>query len=99
MKKAFAIIAAVSYISTVSAQDIKIKKGEIQLDKQAVAKIEKQKKGYKISSLDGSTWFLVNVINITQTQNVATKYWLELIGSSGNLREAEYRDIPFTMSR
>lgn len=99
MKTKFTFSALVLLGVLCFSQDVKIKKGDIFLDKQAVAKIEKQKGGYKISSLDGGTWLLANVINITQTQKVAPKYWLELTGLNGNLREVEYRKIDFTMSR
>lgn len=99
MNKLFTAIAFVAGISTAFAQDFKIKKGEIIIEKQPVAKIEKDNKGYKISSLDGSSWFTANAINITQTKNVATKFWLELTGSNGNLREVEYREVPFTFSK
>lgn len=99
MKKLFTAIVVVAGMSTAFAQDFKIKKGEIIIEKQAVAKIEKDNKGYKISSLDGSVWFTANAINITQTKNVAIKFWLELTGSNGNLREVEYREVPFTFSK
>lgn len=99
MKKIITILLAATCINSAVAQDVKIKKGEILLDKQAVAKIDKQKNGYKISSLDGSTWFIANAINFTQTKNKAPKFWLELTGANGNLREVEYRDLDFTFSK
>lgn len=99
MNKLFTAIVVAAGMSTAFAQDFKIKKGEIIIEKQAVAKIEKDNKGYKISSLDGSVWFTANAINITQTKNVAIKFWLELTGSNGNLREVEYREVPFTFSK
>lgn len=99
MKNILTIIAAIVCLNTVVAQDVKIKKGEILIDKQAVAKIEKQKTGYKISTIDGATWFTANAINFTQTKNKAPKFWLELTGANGNLREAEYRDLDFTFSK
>ena len=99
MKNVIAIVALCAGMGGAYAQNIKIKKGEILIDKQAVAKIEKQKQRYKISTLDGTTWFVANAVNKTQTNNIAPKFWLELTGANGNLREAEYRDIPFTMSK
>src|SRR5690554_4561547 len=99
MKKNVLIFIATAISCVLQAQNVKIKKGNVLIDKQAVAKIEKIDDGYKISSLDDNSWFIANAINKTQNKNIAPKYWLELTGANGNLREVEYREIPFTMSK
>lgn len=99
MKKNVLIFIATAISCVLQAQNVKIKKGNILIDKQAVAKIEKVDDGYKISSLDDNSWFIANAINKTQNKNTAPKYWLELTGANGNLREVEYREIPFTISK
>lgn len=99
MKNTITIIFTFLCLSITFAQDVKIKKGVISLDKKEVAKIEKQDKVYKISSLDGKTWFLASTINITPNKNVRLKFWLELKGANGNIREVEYEEVDFTFSR
>jgi hypothetical protein len=94
------VILLVAAFGMLQAQDVKIKKGEIQIGMQKVAKIEKQKKGgYKISNLEGDVWLMVNLTKFTQTNKEAEEYWLELTGPNGNLREVGYRDISVTYSR
>lgn len=99
MRNILTTLTLSSSIILCSAQDLKIKKDEILLDKRPIGKLEKQKEGYRISSMDGSAWFIVNTANITQSKNKAPIYWLELTGSNGNLRETEYREIPFSFSK
>ncbi|MDR2121535.1 MAG: hypothetical protein LBP34_00280 [Flavobacteriaceae bacterium] len=94
------VILLIAAFGMLQAQDVKIKKGEIQIGMQKVAKIEKQKKGgYKISNLEGDVWLMVNLTKFTQTHKEAEEYWLELTGPNGNLREVEYREISISYSR
>lgn len=99
MKKTLTVIVALTTVCTTWAQDFKIKKDEILIEKQVVAKIKKEKEGFKISSLDGESTFTINAINVTATNQIAPKYWLQLTGANGNVREAEYGEMSFTFSK
>ncbi|SEI87293.1 hypothetical protein SAMN04488018_10638 [Myroides marinus] len=99
MRKLFTVIAIVASVGTTLAQNFKIKKGEIQIDKQSVAKIEKEKEGFKISSLDGTSFFVALATNLTPKGKVAPKYWLVLTGNNGNIRESEYEGVGFSFSK
>lgn len=76
----------------VYAQEIKVKKGEIQIDGKAVAKIDKEKNNYTISDLSGKALFTATITNQTPLKNYASKYWLQLTGSNGVVKEMELID-------
>jgi len=99
MKNALILFTVILFAQNSIAQDLKIKKGIIFLDKKEVAKIDKQDKSYKISSLNEQVWFLAQIINKTSNNNIRSRYWLELTGANGNIREAEYESVPFTFSK
>lgn len=99
MKNVIAVFVTFLFMNLTFAQEVKIKKGIISIDKKEVAKIEKQDKSYKISSLTDDTYFFAFPLNITPNKNVRLKFWLELTGSNGNVRESEYDEIPFTFGK
>ncbi|HBR11589.1 MAG TPA: hypothetical protein DD740_05145, partial [Chryseobacterium sp.] len=76
----------------VYAQEVKVKKGEIQIDGKSVAKIDKEKNNYTISDLSGKALFTATITNQTPLKNYASKYWLQLTGSNGVVKELELID-------
>lgn len=92
MKLKFLPIALVSLSTLVYAQEVKVKKGEIQIDGKSVAKIDKEKNNYIISDLAGKALFTATITNQTPLKNYASKYWLQLTGSNGVVKELELID-------
>jgi hypothetical protein len=79
---AFTLASLFSY-----SQEVKVKKGEIQVNGKSVAKIEKKDKVYSISDLSGKTLFTAAINNKTPLNNLASKSWIQLVGNNGNVRE------------
>ena len=52
------------------AQEVKVKKGEIQIDGKSVAKIDKEKNIYTISDLSGKSLFTATITNQTPLKNI-----------------------------
>lgn len=71
------------------AQEIKVKRGEIQIDGRPVAKIDKEKNIYTISDLSGKTLFTATITDRTPLRNLASKNWLQLTGANGVVRELD----------
>jgi len=87
MKKTFTILVAVSSISTVSAQDITIKKGEILLDKKAVVKIDKKDDYNLISNLTGVLSYKATIKGKTPKGRETSQKWIELVNSDNRVQE------------
>lgn len=92
MKLRFLPLAMVAVSTFVYAQEVKVKKGEIQIDGKSVAKIDKEKNNYTISDLSGKALFTATITNQTPLKNYASKYWLQLTGSNGVVKEMELID-------
>jgi hypothetical protein len=92
MKLKLLPIAMVAVSTFVYAQEVKVKKGEIQIDGKAVAKIDKEKNNYTISDLSGKALFTATITNETPLKNTISKYWLQLTGSNGVVKELELID-------
>jgi hypothetical protein len=92
MKLKFLPVALVAVSTFVYAQEIKVKKGEIQIDGKSVAKIDKEKNNYKISDLSGKALFTAAITSQTPLNNNVSKNWLQLTGSNGVVRELELID-------
>ncbi len=92
MKLKFLPIALVAVSTFVYAQEIKVKKGEIQIDGKSVAKIDKEKNNYKISDLSGKALFTATITSQTPLKNNVSKNWLQLTGSNAVVRELELID-------
>ncbi len=80
------------------AQKVKVKRGIIYVDKKEVAKIEKEKKIYKIFDLKGKELFSAESTSKTIAGNTVSKLWLRLTSINGNVREIDLTDKPFTFS-
>ena len=78
----------------VTSQEVKVKKGEIQIDGKSIAKIDKEKNNYTISDLSGKALFTATITNETPLKNTASKRWLQLTGNNGVVKEVEL--IPST---
>lgn len=85
-------MAMVAVSTFVYAQEVKVKKGEIQIDGKPVAKIDKEKNNYTISDLSGKALFTATITNQTPLKNYASKYWLQLTGNNGVVKEMELID-------
>ncbi|MCY0976642.1 hypothetical protein PGH12_05695 [Chryseobacterium wangxinyae] len=92
MKLKFLPIALVAVSTFVYAQEVKVKKGEIQIDGKSVAKIDKEKNNYTISDLSGKALFTATITSQTPLKNNVSKNWLQLTGSNGVVRELELID-------
>lgn len=92
MKLKFLPIALVTVSTFVYAQEVKVKKGEIQIDGKSVAKIDKEKNNYTISDLSGKALFTATITSQTPLKNNVSKNWLQLTGSNGVVRELELID-------
>lgn len=95
MKKFITTSLVVMATIGAQAQDINIKKGVVSVNKTPVAKIEREKTRYKISSLDDQMFFWAELVSNAD----ANKFWLQLTGENGNIHDIEKEDIAFTMSR
>lgn len=99
MTKNLFFIAAMLLSILSYAQDIKVKKGEIQVNGKSVAKIEKKNKEYAISDLSGNELFTAIITNETPLDNYATKTWLQLKANNGIVREVSIEERgSFTLS-
>lgn len=87
LKILFAVLTLVSILSF--SQEVKVKKGEIQVNGKSVAKIDKEKMIYTISDLSGKALFTATITNQTPLKNTASKTWLQLTGSNGVVRELD----------
>jgi hypothetical protein len=98
MKKqiTFAMVALATI--AVQAQDVDVKKGIISINKTQVGKIEREKLRYKISSLDGKTFFWAEV-KVYANHTTAGTTWLQLTGENGNIHDLENKSTTFTLSR
>ena len=94
MKSKFLVFTALLLCIFVTSQEVKVKKGEIQLDGKSVAKIDKEKNIYTISDLSGKALFTATITNQTPLKNTASKSWLQLTGNNGVVKEVEL--IPST---
>ncbi len=92
MKIKLALVATMFASVSVLAQEIKVKKGEIQIDGKSVAKIDKEKNNYTISDLSGKALFTATITSQTPLKNNVSKNWLQLTGSNGVVRELELID-------
>lgn len=87
-------LVALAAIGT-QAQDINIKKNVINVNKTPVAKIEREKFRYKISSLDDQMYFWAEIVNNAD----ADKFWLQLTGENGNIHDFENLNKSVSLSR
>ncbi|MDO5105464.1 hypothetical protein [Capnocytophaga sp.] len=82
-----------------NAQDIKVKKGELLLDKKPVARVEKVDKKYQFSDLSGNVMFSAIITQQTVLGNYTSERWLQLIGNNGVVKELELPGkLTFTFS-
>ena len=89
MKSKIYILAVMLFSVLVFSQEVKVKKGEIQIDGKSVAKIDKEKTVYTISDLSGKPLFKAVITNVTPLRNTATRTWLQLTGNNGVVRELD----------
>ena len=73
MKSKIYILAVMLFSVLVFSQEVKVKKGEIQIDGKSVAKIDKEKSVYTISDLSGKPLFKAVITNVTPLRNTATR--------------------------
>lgn len=100
MKTKLLLTSAIFSITTIFyGQDIKIKKGEVSLDNNPVAKVEKVDKKYQFSDLSGNVMFKAIITNVTVQGNETDERWLELTSPDGVTRELELpKKLSFTFS-
>ncbi|MET3539268.1 hypothetical protein ABID34_004370, partial [Chryseobacterium limigenitum] len=89
MKIKLVLVATMFASVSVFSQEVKVKKGEIQIDGKSVAKIDKEKNNYTISDLSGKALFTATITNETPLKNTVSKYWMQLTGSNGVVKELE----------
>ncbi|SFZ97119.1 hypothetical protein SAMN05216324_1431, partial [Chryseobacterium limigenitum] len=92
MKIKLVLVATMFASVSVFSQEVKVKKGEIQIDGKSVAKIDKEKNNYTISDLSGKALFTATITNETPLKNTVSKYWMQLTGSNGVVKELELID-------
>ncbi len=92
MKIKLVLVATMFASISVFSQEVKVKKGEIQIDGKSVAKIDKEKNNYTISDLSGKALFTATITSQTPLKNNVSKNWLQLTGSNGVVRELELID-------
>lgn len=92
MKIKLILVATMFACISVFSQEVKVKKGEIQIDGKSVAKIDREKYIYTISDLSGKALFTATITNKTPLNNDASKSWLQLTGTNGVVRELELID-------
>ncbi len=99
MKKIILMFVLLVSCSVLFAQKVKVKKGIILVDKNEVAKIEKNKGGiYKVFDLDGKLLFSAEATSKTIKENPTNDFWLRFTGTNGNIREVERTNTDFTFS-
>lgn len=81
---------------SVSAQEIKIKKGDLTIDGKLVAKVEDKGRDYTFKDLNGNTLFYAT-ISSTDPSRKDDKGWVIFKGTNGNVREVAYKN-GFTLS-
>jgi hypothetical protein len=82
-----------------NAQDVKVKKDIITVNGKEIAKVDKQKEWYKISSLDDTAFVYIRTTNTTPNGFIAGKYWLEVKNENEAISEFTFQDVPFSLSR
>lgn len=96
MKKfiSFMLLCGIASAFTLSyAQSVKIKKGEVYVDGNSVAKISGQKSGpYTYSTPEGKTLFSITITDKTPKGFSAPTAWLELTSADGKTHEMEIPD-------
>lgn len=100
MKKRNLLTAiAFTAVAILNAQDIKVKKGELLLDKKPVARVEKVDKKYQFSDLSGNVMYFAIITQQTVLGNNTSDRWLQLTGTNGVVRELELpKKLVFTLS-
>ncbi|MGQ1928722.1 hypothetical protein [Ornithobacterium rhinotracheale] len=99
MKRKLFVLVALFLATIFYAQNVKVKKGEILLDKTPIAKIQKvENRYYQISDLNGNPMFLAMITDQTPEGNTSLQSWLQLKGANGNVVEVEKPDTKFTLS-
>ncbi len=98
MRKIILMFVLLVSCSALFAQKVKVKKGIILVDKNKVAKIEKNKGIYKVSDLDGKVLFSAEAASKTIKGNPTNDLWLRFTGTNGNIREIERTNTSFTFS-
>lgn len=84
---------------SISAQKVEVKKDNILVDGNAVAKIENKKGIIKVSDLSGKYLFSAERATSTLKDHKGDKaFWLRLTGANGNIREVEFTNTGFTLS-
>lgn len=91
MKNTFAIIAFLSCLTGLSAQEFKIKKGNVLIDDSVVATVKKQNKIYFINNNEGNLVYKAELKNTTPKGRESYKNWLELTNSDGNVYQLEFK--------
>lgn len=95
MKKIILAIGLALSLS-VSAQEIKIKKGDLTIDGKLVAKVEDKGRDYTFKDLNGNTLFYATISNTDPTKK-DDKGWVIFKGTNGNVKEVAYKN-GFTLS-
>ena len=97
MKKILCIAFSVAAIILVSAQEIKVKKDEIQVDGKSIARIERSKKSsssFVVSDLKKNPLFTAEITSYTPLGNQSPDKWLQLTGINGVVKEVPLAKIP-----
>ncbi|MDR0232245.1 MAG: hypothetical protein LBI82_09030, partial [Dysgonamonadaceae bacterium] len=97
MKKTLFIVLAVMFAFSASAQKVKIKKGEIQLDGVSVVKIEKPKgsDAFVFRDLSGNQLFTVSEETKAPSGFPFLNSVLLFTGTNGNMQEISTKDIKY----
>ncbi len=98
MKRILLIFVLLVSCSILFAQKVKVKKGIILVDKNKVAKIEKNDGIYKVSDLNDKVLFFAEATSTTIKGNKTNDLWLRFKGANGNVREIEQTKRIFSFS-
>jgi len=100
MKKTLFIVMAVFITFSASAQKMKIKKGEIQIDGASIAKIVKQKgsNDFLFSDLNGIPLFTVSEEMKTPSGIILPHAVLLFTGTNGNVQEISTKEIKWSFT-
>lgn len=99
MKKILSLAFILAFNFSFS-QELKVKKGEILLDKVPVAKVEKIDKKYHYKNLQGETMFYAVVTSETEAKNRTSEEWIEITSLDGRVKEVPVpKNLSFTLSQ
>ena len=91
MRKIITAILFVISLSSLTAQDFKIKKGNIIMNENIIASIKKENKKYVINDTEGNLLYNAEVKSTTPKGRLAYSEWLELTNRDGNVYELNFK--------